>query len=382
MEWEPPETHVAWREEVGIVGKDSLVQDEPKDLLEAYPLKPHELLRDRSDRVVKHLTLIADRHPDKPVWLVDDDGSVETFTIQELANKNNKDRINHHTLLLPPEVGGLEGGLLNGKSPNANDVADEFFADAEKTVRCRTRRWNDDRVPAGMRLVRTIDTRPEADDTEEESASSVQRYWHWYELLQAGETEGSQSASRPVHWQPHTDDVASRLRTMVDKLGLSDELQTALCLAGKFHDLGKKRELWQRSIGNPNPSDWLAKSGSRAGGLEITPYRHEFGSLLDLVNKREFQDLPGDMKDLVLHLVAAHHGRARPHFPLTEAFDPERPQCEADAMVAKTPRRFARLQRKYGRWGLAYLESLLRAADWAASSQPSELVTETEEVSQ
>jgi hypothetical protein len=35
------------------------------------------------------------------------------------------------------------------------------------------------------------------------------------------------------------------------------------------------------------------------------------------------------------------------------------------------PRRFARLQRKYGRWGLAYLESLPRAADWAASANPS-----------
>jgi CRISPR-associated endonuclease/helicase Cas3 len=32
------------------------------------------------------------------------------------------------------------------------------------------------------------------------------------------------------------------------------------------------------------------------------------------------------------------------------------------------------LQRKFGRWGLAYLESLLRAADYAASAKPSEFV--------
>jgi CRISPR-associated endonuclease/helicase Cas3 len=43
-------------------------------------------------------------------------------------------------------------------------------------------------------------------------------------------------------------------------------------------------------------------------------------------------------------------------------------------MAAEVPRRFARLQRKYGRWGLAYLESLLRAADYAASSQPSQFM--------
>jgi len=36
-------------------------------------------------------------------------------------------------------------------------------------------------------------------------------------------------------------------------------------------------------------------------------------------------------------------------------------------LLAEIPRRFARLQRAHGRWGLAYLESLLRAADYAAS---------------
>ena len=42
----------------------------------------------------------------------------------------------------------------------------------------------------------------------------------------------------------------------------------------------------------------------------------------------------------------------------------------ADEVSTEVPRRFARLQRKYGRWGLAYLESILRAADWSASAQP------------
>jgi CRISPR-associated endonuclease/helicase Cas3 len=84
------------------------------------------------------------------------------------------------------------------------------------------------------------------------------------------------------------------------------------------------------------------------------------------------------MKDLVLHLIAAHHGRARPHFPTVEAFDPDRSLSNTDALAIETPRRFARLQRRYGRWGLAYLESLLRAADWAASAAPSAFTEETE----
>jgi len=167
-------------------------------------------------------------------------------------------------------------------------------------------------------------------------------------------------------------------------------LHEAIKVAARFHDLGKRREVWQRSIGNPNPTDWHAKSGrdSVSGKLwkprDICPdYRHEFGSLLDVQKEPEFQKLSPAMKDLVLHLIAAGHGRARPHFPLDEAFDPTpgRTQSDADRLACEVPRRFARLQRRYGRWGLAYLESLLRAADWAASAEPSEFVTETKEVS-
>jgi CRISPR-associated endonuclease/helicase Cas3 len=80
------------------------------------------------------------------------------------------------------------------------------------------------------------------------------------------------------------------------------------------------------------------------------------------------------MQDLVLHLIAAHHGRARPHFSEDEVFDRECPEADAAEMSREVPRRFARLQRKYGRWGLAYLESLLRAADYAASAEPSSTV--------
>ena len=84
------------------------------------------------------------------------------------------------------------------------------------------------------------------------------------------------------------------------------------------------------------------------------------------------------MKDLVLHLIAAHHGRGRPHFTSDEAFDPDAQSAVADTLAIEIPRRFARLQRTYGRWGLAYLESLLRAADWTASANPSAYVAESE----
>jgi len=142
-------------------------------------------------------------------------------------------------------------------------------------------------------------------------------------------------------------------------------------LAAELHDLGKKRAVWQRSIGNRAPEIWLAKSGGKREPIELTDYRHEFGSLLDAEPRSEDAEIEDDARDLVLHLIAAHHGRGRPHFPPDEAFDPERPRDDSARVAAEVPRRFARLQRQYGRWGLAYLESLLRAADYAASAHPS-----------
>ena len=105
-------------------------------------------------------------------------------------------------------------------------------------------------------------------------------------------------------------------------------------------------------------------------------YRHEFGSLLDVEAEAEFQRLGDEQKELVLHLIAAHHGRGRPHFRPEEAFDPEPKGKDVATIAAEVPRRFARLQRKYGRWGLAYVESLLRAADYAASARPSSFAEE------
>jgi CRISPR-associated endonuclease/helicase Cas3 len=84
------------------------------------------------------------------------------------------------------------------------------------------------------------------------------------------------------------------------------------------------------------------------------------------------------VKDLILHLVASGHGRGRPHFPPEEAFDPESKGRDVNKIAIEVVQRFARLQRKCGRWGLAYLESLLRAADWAASAEPSAYADEVE----
>jgi CRISPR-associated endonuclease/helicase Cas3 len=180
----------------------------------------------------------------------------------------------------------------------------------------------------------------------------------------------------PVLWRVHTNDVVNNTRAILEKLSLPEELKKAFLFAAECHDLGKKRKLFQTVLGNKNPSEPLAKSGKKGGRIE-EKYRHEFGSLIDTKNHPEFGTYAEEFKELVLHVIATHHGRGRPHFPRDEAFDPERRDDEAQSTAREVPQRFARLQRKYGRWGLAYLESLLRAADYAASANPSEFVKET-----
>ena len=51
-EWQPPETHVAWREDCDF---EQIAEDAIEDFLDAFPLSPRELLRDRSSRVAETL---------------------------------------------------------------------------------------------------------------------------------------------------------------------------------------------------------------------------------------------------------------------------------------------------------------------------------------
>jgi CRISPR-associated endonuclease/helicase Cas3 len=172
--------------------------------------------------------------------------------------------------------------------------------------------------------------------------------------------------------------VVRHTEKFVAKLTLPPGIPEAVVLAAKLHDHGKKRQRFQITLGNPDyPTVLLAKSGRRGARLPET-FRHELASVLDAQDDPALAGLAEELKDLVLHLIAAHHGRARPHFDRDEVFDPDRPSMDAEALAMETPRRFARLQRRYGRWGLAYLESLLRAADWAASAEPSAYLDETE----
>jgi len=185
-------------------------------------------------------------------------------------------------------------------------------------------------------------------------------------------------------------------------LCLPADLQEPIALAGLWHDAGKLDPRFQLmlrhgdEVGWAASSDPIAKSASvpasplrrrairEASGLPEN-FRHE---TLSMELARRFAKFPKDedLEDLVLHLVVSHHGYGRPFAPIClDSSAPEvrgrlggialsldsaeraslPPAHRLDSGVAE---RYWRLIRRYGWWGLAYLEALVRLADWYASN--------------
>ncbi len=196
---------------------------------------------------------------------------------------------------------------------------------------------------------------------------------------QAGDDAGDPAIARVDYpLKAHLQDVAEEAKALAVRLGLPEALGRILQVAGAWHDVGKNRLLWQEAANAPvQPErrrvDVLAIDGAYAktkGPFRqqlLGGYRHELGSLLDMEERQDgwLNGLSEEGQQLVRHLVVAHHGHARPSIP---AVDPAHAPRELKAKVAEVALRFARLQERYGPWGLAWLEALLRAADRRASA--------------
>ena len=153
---------------------------------------------------------------------------------------------------------------------------------------------------------------------------------------------------------------------IADALGLEPDDRTMLMAAARRHDTGKRAKRWQRAFNARHEGGPYAKTPGPVNWADLNGYRHEFQSVLDAQ-----RDGLGELKrdglrfDLALHLIAAHHGYARPTISV-EGCDALRPTA-AESRAVEIARRFARLQRQWGPWGLAWWEALLRAADQGAS---------------
>jgi len=356
-EWEPPRTTVAWRREVAWLTKEHLGREKLDDFLADYPLRSRETLSDVTGRVLKHLEKLAasDKDSAQFAWLLRHDRPAEIIKLVELIDRYDSKRnstLDDAIVVLAPEVGGLSEGLLDGDAKYDSDVSYDLGPkEAERLVH---ESEEDPNAPTGMRLVRSVKRQIEGDD--------VLRWWHLYAASQRADDDGSRNSRKELLLEVHLQRTEVWAARLAERLALPEQQQKALARAGRAHDLGKQRRVWQRSIKRFKEPP-LAKGPMQPS--ELGHYRHELGSLHDA----DFTGLSEAGKELALHVVAAHHGRARPHFPVIECFDPEVRDELVAALVREVPMRFDRLQRLYGRWGLAWLESILRAADVLGSEE-------------
>ncbi|HOI53947.1 MAG TPA: type I-U CRISPR-associated helicase/endonuclease Cas3 [Phycisphaerae bacterium] len=400
-----PDTYVAWRAELDHLPVDADWEPEAaaetvRTILRDYPLRPLELVREKPSRIAALLLAIRRRNPD--TWVVRlRHRSVSAQRACDLSDDEKRlaRELNYETVILPCSAGGLDdSGMVSTDVKvvaSSRDVADFASAGTQGEHAVDRRRVVLQRNDEGRWLWEMVPGEPDQDETDGEPPTMWQAARKRAEqelsmtcgsrvvlseeddgplrmvlLFRKAEQHVSPGSADRLTIDDHTADVRNAARRMAERLKLDPGIRETLELAAVGHDLGKADARWQAAIHNAGVGCPLAKSfdGQAFNADALRGYRHEFGSLRRLVGQ-----LPQDAdEDLVLHLVAAHHGRGRPHFESRAMTDPDGltdglPACIEPAEMA---RRMVRLQRRFGHWGLAWLEAIFMAADAAASAGP------------
>ena len=190
----------------------------------------------------------------------------------------------------------------------------------------------------------------------------------------------------------HTAGVVEHAKRFAAGCGIPAELASDIHLAARLHDWGKCDERFQiwltgkRFVGG----EYMAKSEgnrSKADDAKLRKAagyppeaRHEAASVMAACASGLLSEARD--RDLVLHLIGTHHGCGRPFIPVWKDAPGFTVLVEAEGKSFETSSgselaridsgwvdRFALLNRRYGYWGLAYPEAILRRADCMQSQK-------------
>jgi CRISPR-associated endonuclease/helicase Cas3 len=204
---------------------------------------------------------------------------------------------------------------------------------------------------------------------------------------------GHRANGRAVTLDEHSRGVADYAKRFAEGCRLDVALYTQ---AGLWHDLGKLDPRFQAMLKQSSPRTAvgvpLAKSARSPRTNEEQQQAREVhkypkGARHELLSAALAATRTND--DLLLHLIATHHGSARPFATAVEENNAAREPFETPSLFGETfklttsaqqicdwnaelPERFWRVVRKYGWWGSAYHEVIFRLADHAQSAAEQE----------
>ena len=295
-----------------------------------------------------------------------------TLSLTEIGNRKLRDlqaSLAGKRLVVDARLGGLKRGLLyDGVDERTLTIEDNW---GKRDDEPEEHPWTfkvaalseDEHAAEDWRAVHGV---PYCVSAEGEAVSSL--------VVQKRRGEGESEDARAVarkaqRLEEHQQWAGKKAERIADALRLDPEDRAMLAAAARHHDDGKSAERWQRAFNAP--PDWqtdgaYAKTTRSPNQHLLNGFRHELKSALDAQESGlEGLDLAGPRFDLALHLIAAHHGHARPAIGVAGYDDLQPSAAEAGAHAIAL--RFVRLQRRWGPWGLAWWEALLRASDQAAS---------------
>ena len=252
-----------WRREAGKLAealeKSILSGEDIERAFDFFPILPHEKLSEPTTRVREKIMALATKRPTERVLLIDQKGSVRFRTLELLTDQKSR-ILEESTVVLPPGLGKLvrgmfkeeiDFGLLDG---GANDLADGEINGQERE------HWIG---PDRENSADFVERRLKLSDAERSESDDEPEYLVYRKQKPAKTPERRRN---PYYLQRHLDDVESKAAEFAKQL--VPELESTYRQAGKLHDWGKCRRIWQtamaaiptiqlrRRCGEFNPKHW------------------------------------------------------------------------------------------------------------------------------
>lgn len=210
------------------------------------------------------------------------------------------------------------------------------------------------------------------------------------------EDDGASLLGAAVSLPDHLAHVEAKARAFADAVGLPADVATTVILAAAWHDAGKADPRFQRwLVGGDEVSAAallvpLAKSADTRWNARAQAFARERagyprGARHEVLSVALLEQAPAVLAqvpdvELFLHLVGSHHGWCRPLVPVEDAAPAldvvlehggVRLTASTDhglaGLASGVADRFWRLTARYGWYGLAWLEAIVRLADHRAS---------------